>query len=453
MAGAYAEPFHADSEAVAGAFVDNHLPAHHSMFDNPPVHYDRATRRYALNTCQESSPGTGNNDCSPPPSQHEPPIRPAYTATKAMTFWAAMFPEAMATLAQSPAPKGRDKTMYDIRNLTDWEDVYETLEAARDHYSSPGGKPRRFLSKFRRRAADGVTPVAQAAQIASTVAPSNAISSPVLAAVVLILNAVQTSATVRQQVLASFDRLQDLFADVELFLNTFREDAYVYRASVDLTVATLTAIECAIDFFTSNEFLRGGKAILLGDKYGKHVLDSLDQIQAKSRALKGEAEKSHMYASHQYQDESRQFRKGVVERDQVALDGINAIHGMMVEHGQRMEHLEWELRKRDEWMYQENRERIIVNGLLYARIPSRQPSPLPWAQVPIVETYVSQGTLRRMLDIPDRDSTDMAAVMDLKRRLPGKERARAEQVLHTAEFHHWLVAAASTKLLPVLVLL
>jgi hypothetical protein len=58
---------------------------------------------------------------------------------------------------------------------------------------------------------------------------------------------------VRHQVLGGFDGLIAIFSDVELFLGTFPEDANIRNASVDLTAATLEAIERAIGFFISNE--------------------------------------------------------------------------------------------------------------------------------------------------------------------------------------------------------
>lgn len=65
--------------------------------------------------------------------------------------------------------------------------------------------------------------------------------------------AVKTAASVRNQVLQGFDGLIPLFSDVELFLSTFPDDVNIRKASVDLTLQTLHAIERAITFFLSNE--------------------------------------------------------------------------------------------------------------------------------------------------------------------------------------------------------
>lgn len=69
----------------------------------------------------------------------------------------------------------------------------------------------------------------------------------------VVFQVVKTAASVRQQALDAFDGLVPIFSDVELFLGTFPGDPRIRRASVDLTVTTLDAIERAIGFFISNE--------------------------------------------------------------------------------------------------------------------------------------------------------------------------------------------------------
>jgi hypothetical protein len=67
------------------------------------------------------------------------------------------------------------------------------------------------------------------------------------------IQAVKQAASVRNQVLEGFESLIPIFSDVELFLGTFPGDTNIKNMSVELTVTTLTAIEQAIGFFTSNE--------------------------------------------------------------------------------------------------------------------------------------------------------------------------------------------------------
>ena len=69
----------------------------------------------------------------------------------------------------------------------------------------------------------------------------------------MVSQAVKTAASVREKAVGAFDGLIPIFSDVELFLGTFPGDVRIRRASVDLTVTTLDAIERAIGFFISNE--------------------------------------------------------------------------------------------------------------------------------------------------------------------------------------------------------
>jgi hypothetical protein len=105
----------------------------------------------------------------------------------------------------------------------------------------------------------------------SALIPDSPFSTPVLGAVVVILDvrrtrssrqrlgltrsfsqALKTTAEVREQALTGFDGLIHLFSDVELFLGTFPSDDNIKRASLELTVSTFQAIEQAIYFFTTN---------------------------------------------------------------------------------------------------------------------------------------------------------------------------------------------------------
>jgi hypothetical protein len=171
-------------------------------------------------------------------------------------------------------PKGRSQTVYNIRDKTDWDSVYDTLTLAREKYQENGGSVGRWLRRVRRKAADNITPGAEVAKIASKVVPQNPYATPVVGAVEVLLDvrqvhfqyvesqniandygtqAVKIAASVRNQVLEYFDGLIPIFSDVELFLGNFPNDKNIWNASVDLTVTTLDAIEQAIGFFISNE--------------------------------------------------------------------------------------------------------------------------------------------------------------------------------------------------------
>lgn len=61
------------------------------------------------------------------------------------------------------------------------------------------------------------------------------------------------AAQVRSELLESVGGLLPIFSDVEVFLVTWKGDVNILRASLDLAVTTLAAIERAIGFFLKHE--------------------------------------------------------------------------------------------------------------------------------------------------------------------------------------------------------
>jgi hypothetical protein len=122
----------------------------------------------------------------PTDDAYDLPPRPADTDIKAMKFWNWLFPLAMADLVSGSVPPPT-RPKHSIRDKTDWESVYATLEAARGEYRTEDGI-RRLFRKVRRRAADRAAPFAEAARTVSTLAPDSPFSTPVLGAVVVILD-------------------------------------------------------------------------------------------------------------------------------------------------------------------------------------------------------------------------------------------------------------------------
>lgn len=104
-----------------------------------------------------------------------------------MTFWNSIFNDAISKFIAMPEPKGRSKTRYSIRDKTDWDAVYTTLELAQNKYNTEGG-PVGWLRKIRRKAADNVAPMAAAVKSARGAVPDNPYSTPVLGAVGILLD-------------------------------------------------------------------------------------------------------------------------------------------------------------------------------------------------------------------------------------------------------------------------
>jgi hypothetical protein len=163
------------------------------MFQDPPIHYEASRDRYVSN--DPTQPMTRRSSNTPPAALDPPnptddtydlPPRPADTDIKAMKFWNWLFPLAMADLVSGSVPPPT-KPEHSIRDKTNWESVYITLEAAREEYRTEDGM-RKLFRKMRRRAADRAAPAAEAARTASTLAPDSPFSTPVLGAVVVILD-------------------------------------------------------------------------------------------------------------------------------------------------------------------------------------------------------------------------------------------------------------------------
>ncbi|KAF5847605.1 hypothetical protein GGP41_000358 [Bipolaris sorokiniana] len=427
-------------------FIDGRLSKYHPVFSSRSVKYDQMSRHYV--PASQALVANTNNSLATPPASNAPPgsnglpQRPEWTDTNAMKFWNEVFPDAMIRFKSTKEPKGRSKTVYHIRDKPNWDTIYETLELARSEYQRSGG-PVGWIRKVRRKVADNITPGAEATKIASKLVPQDPIATPVVGAVEVVLDAVKTAATVRNQVLAGFDGVVPIFSDVEVFLSTFQGDVNIRNASIDLIAATLEAVERAIGFFISNEFFRGGKALLSGGDYEESLLESLTMIQTKARDLIQQALKSHIFQFHMYSQETRRVLEQLTNKVDILVTGNNKIEQLLRDHLQQKDR-ELEVAR------QENIYLKVENGILRSTSPIQQSmwAPPPQsAQAPALGWYISQDTLRNMIDTFDLDFADIAFVMDKKEQLSGKDKARAEQIIHTQLFQNWIVSASSSKLL------
>lgn len=71
----------------------------------------------------------------------------------------------------------------------------------------------------------------------------------------IVPKAMRVAAGVRDQVKKKLneDDMGKTFGDIELFLSVFQEDPNIEKASVDLLVAILAAVEGVIGFFLSHQ--------------------------------------------------------------------------------------------------------------------------------------------------------------------------------------------------------
>ncbi|KAL8396359.1 hypothetical protein RB596_009845 [Gaeumannomyces avenae] len=382
------------------------------MFMDPPVQYNPMsgqyapiTKRYGATSGQHASSSQvaapapyapSDQGSGPFPDSNGPLPRPDWANTKAMSFWNSIFPDAVTEFKKTKEPQGRSSTDYSIRSPDSWDEIYSRLEAARAKYQQKGG-PVGWLRDKRRTVANNAAPLAGAVKAGTKAAPSDPIATPVLAAVGLILDAVKTTADVRQTAISAFDEVIPLFSDVELFLGAFQGDGRIRSTSVDLVATTLVAIENAIGFFISNEFSQ----------------------------------------------ETRRFYRQIVEREENASVCMNSLKDMFEEHLVQKD-------RQLEAARQENLHLRITNE----RLRAATPSPLGWWQPPqqlspqpSMGPYISPEGLRRILNMADLDLADLAFVNDRKGHLPERERAQAEQIVNTQPFQRWVVSASSAKLL------
>ncbi|KAK5991956.1 hypothetical protein PT974_05351 [Cladobotryum mycophilum] len=381
-------------------------------------------------------------DFSTLPENAVPAPRPTWTDINALTFWNTLFPIALTKfLTTSQEPCGRSKTAYSIReNGKTWDGVYDVLERARSKYEQQGK-----IGGLRRKAADSIAPIAEGAKIASHVVPSNPYSTPILGAVSILLDRAETNDwRIRRSYLNIFR--------YRVFLGNFPGDNNISNASVDLTVTILLAIERAIGFFITNDFIRGFKAVGMGDSYEKDLLESLGSIKTKSRALLEEATKSQM---HKFDKHSQTMQKGqqqILKRQTEQTDTLNSVYALLRDHEKQKEEARKEM-QRINWELERSRHTItsltIQNETLRSISPiqhSMWPPP-PHGQPAVYTWLLSQETLRWVVKSPDIDLADMSFINDRRGLLSTRHRAQTEQVVNLQLFRNWIVSPTSTKLM------
>ncbi|KAL9477451.1 hypothetical protein ACSS6W_007292 [Trichoderma asperelloides] len=280
-------------------FIDNRLPAIHDVFRDRDVHYDPVLQRYVENRTLTYANESGDGESQ---DNSQALVQPSYSfgnVGESEKFWGLIFPDAMKKFIQeSPnEPKQRDKSGYSIRTQTTWDGVNEQLHKAREVYDGTKQGFRGRCKRVFRKIGDNA---AEPAQNIIRVIPDIDYVSPILGAVQLLLNAFTTASTVRETVASSLEdrNLDDLFADVEVFLITFPDMSKIKDAAVSLVVSVLKAIEDAIGFFLSNQVSRAASALGRGKSgYQKPLLASLGAIQTSSRKLIHQAQNAHFVST------------------------------------------------------------------------------------------------------------------------------------------------------------
>ncbi|KAF8861121.1 hypothetical protein BDZ45DRAFT_740720 [Acephala macrosclerotiorum] len=486
-------------------FIDNRLQDYHEAFRNPQTRYDPLLRRYvpvlpAATMLSKSHPIMTASEQLPQPRKLHP-------AVEAMRFWTFIFDDSMKKFKElyKEEPKRRAQDGYSIRSKTNWEDIYSQLQKARESYDGMKGFWGR-VKKGLRTVADHSDPLQQGLRLV----PENQYVSPILAAMEVLVDAVQKGADVRQEVTKAFDdkALEQAFGNIEVFFAIFPQDEPMKEASIMLVVAILKAIEDAIGFFISKQVARAKSALWRGEGYQKDLIESLHDIQTKSQELISEAQTSHIKSNSEAMN-AILTRTGTIsltlgtigDRVEVTIEKVNFIFEIgskilanqdlvyniiqrMLDDGEeqrkqnkqmqeRIEELTGELRRAPspfqyQWLppptqqeqlpcYQAYLQPLWQQQRPHAQPAQQLPYALPvqqlyptWAmpqQPQQQQPYLDMNGLRDLLNIPDLDLIDIAHITETQNLIPARLRSRSEQLVTTPQFNNWLVLPKSRELL------
>ncbi|RFU34145.1 hypothetical protein B7463_g2238, partial [Scytalidium lignicola] len=460
-------------QSPAVDFIDNHLAKYHPAFANHHARYDHTTGRNVA--IQETIVMPSGGPIAPPAllavaDDYEIPPRPLPSPVKAMKFWDDIFLDAMSTF-EDMSTKDPTEPIYSIRGKKDWETVYGRLEAARNAYNSTEGIRGKVRNVYRK-VADNIQPVIELTKFV----PDIDYVTPVLSAVQVLLEAAKQAGKTRRQILGGFDELDLIFAEVELFLETFPKDENIRKSSIRLVAIIFKAIELVICFFTNKNLGRRiVSAISKGEDYQLEIINSIDDIQKSSQNLITDAEFSQMVATStaikevlkrtgQWKDACQVIIGQLNNIQNVAIDGFNSLKDLLQVYERRRQDdlARWmeEMARRDEQMRKVRdeyaaKERANEREIAHLKGAIRSISPMPRAASPYLPPLlppvalwsISRQELWAILNIGRLEEDDLAFVDGRRARLPSDERARAEQIVQCHEFKEWILFPTSIKLL------
>ena len=297
------------AQPPAADFIDNHADRYHPAFAVPPSEYDPAFGMFMIRS-QPSNWGPPPSwemiastraaalplparRLPSPPDEPSPP-RPLAEPVEALKFWDTLFPLAMDQFKKEwpLEPEALIKSGLGIRNEKDWTSVFDKLEIAKQGYSNVDvGFKAKFRNVYRAIADTAVQPLMNVTKLV----PDVEYITPVLGIIEILLEAAMIAARVRQEILGGFDDIDMTFSQVELFLQLYRGDENIQKASVNLISATFHAIESAIKFFLRSTWKKGLSATFKGEDYQRDIIESLASVKSLSAILINEAENSHKY--------------------------------------------------------------------------------------------------------------------------------------------------------------
>ncbi|EXJ72273.1 uncharacterized protein A1O5_04777 [Cladophialophora psammophila CBS 110553] len=415
-----------DRQSLAVDFIENRLGKYHPGFATPPARYDPALDSFIIWTPPvdvkmqlsqtATTPQQGDVQIFP-----RPPAKPV----AALKFWDLLFARAMSQFKMaSEEPKGRETAGFSIRDKTHWTAVFDQLEKARDVYFE-GKKPTSTVRNVYRKLADRAAPVAL--DVTKLVPDMNSVFvTPVVASIRIILEAVQKAAEVRKEMQCAFDDIDIMFSEIELFLQAFPGDENIVQASVELIMATFSAIEAVIGFFLKSALNRMGRAILSRENYEQQLLDTLQNVESKSQRLLREAKNSGLLVM------SEGMRRILARQEKLHHESKDYFKLML-----------------DTLLKELAANRKELNFLHVAvQSISRPASPNPPPYESAAQRHIDPQDLLDWINIPNVADSDLKFINEKRQiRVPMNEQARAEQLIQVRQLKDWMVSPTSSQLL------
>ncbi|KFA49244.1 hypothetical protein S40293_10174 [Stachybotrys chartarum IBT 40293] len=454
-------------QPLAVDYIDNYAPQLHPAFAVRQSKYDPAVGRYVLSPPLTA---TGGVTMQKPATQGVPPTpaggAKAAEATKgdeaeSMLFWNDVFPEAMKRLQDSGVePEGRKAAGCSIRELADWDQVYQVLERCHLDYIDDKSWAKKIKNGWRSFADNGAVPLQNASQL---LIPDVQYVSPVKATIDILLDAINRAAETRRQVLENVTELEKKFSTAEQFLKVFPSDDDVLEAAISLVTSVLTAVEKMVGFFVKSRARKAISALFKGEDYESGVIGSLEDITNASNELHREATKAGWSESARNWKKAEERHAEIVEAFRQAREDVRGaredVQGARKDFREARDNImDHQVSVKNELKNELKNEMLSLIGGLehnmnlrveqaiekgielgrYMRSTTPQSEP---------EWRLTADDIWELFGVFSVEVDDTKFILERQERLPQPERATSEGVVLHSQFRAWMVAPISGKLL------
>ncbi|KAI1365429.1 hypothetical protein F5Y08DRAFT_304071 [Xylaria arbuscula] len=438
-------------QPVAVDFIDRRLARLNRVFSQHQCKYNPKLDRYVRNNSIRAHAKMGLGE----DTQHMNSVKMLSPPEiiLSMRFWDKVLPDAMERLEKYEVPKSRHSN-YNIRGLGSWDEIYSQLETCREEYLDDQGWAKKVKRQWRT-FSENIEPL----QAAWNLVPDVDYLTPIRGIVDCVIDAIKRASDTRQKVLQGLDELDNMFRDIELFLVVFPTDHHVLEAGTELMVSVLIAVERMISFYSKSRGRKALSSFFKGEDYEEDVIGSLNDITAKSEALRHEATKADMsqsaknwrLAEQRHEEIRRALSDGHVEilQRQASLkthvegmeNTMNSVYNFLVEYERNQEEHNAILRQKHEDL-----ERNFAN---LQQVNYR----LQRALTPNIDLTshnqfeVQQDDLWDILNGFSFEEEDMKSIMEKQERIFQYEKATTQGLVGTPRFRDWMVSPTSRELL------